>query len=269
MAIDFPHRKILIQALVAGGMEPAMAASMVLDTILEATTGNGPQLALQNSERLLAQRAVTRKRVTEHRAKEKLKQNQQSCNVTVTLQPDCKKEGPQTPKEKTTTSSNISNEIFSEDAADPRRELWDRGTKILISITGKTQNSARALIGRWLKQAQDEAIQVLGLIEEAQQQKIFDPVSWISAHLRTQPSPPAKPLTPRQQILLYNMELTRALENGTLTGSSYPTSGGSNGSKTKSVPALGGPAPEIIPPNRSPIDAGFSPGLRSANGRLL
>lgn len=280
MPIDFPYRKNLIQALVAGGMEPAMAASMVLDTILEATTGNGPQLAMQNSEKLLAQRAKHRASQKDYERRqadirsEKDKQNQRSTDVRLTSGSDLGKEGLQTSKETSTltkkdSSSGISNEIPSEDAADPRRELWGNGTKILMAITGKTQNSARALIGRWLKQAQDEAIQVLGLIEEAQQQQIFDPVSWISAHLRTTLQPAAKPLTAREQIILSNMELSRAAENGTLTGSSYPAEHRSNGSQAESLPALGGPITEIIPPDRFPLNTRVLRGGRPANGRLL
>jgi hypothetical protein len=55
---------------------------------------------------------------------------------------------------------------------DIRQELFDRGLKILIRITGKTPDSARSLVGKWLKSVKDEAIHVLGAIEDADRNRV-------------------------------------------------------------------------------------------------
>jgi uncharacterized protein YdaU (DUF1376 family) len=66
---------------------------------------------------------------------------------------------------------------------DPRADLFNRGRQTLERITGKTPDSARALIGRFLKLANDEAVAVLGAIEDADRNRIADPVPWINRAL--------------------------------------------------------------------------------------
>lgn len=70
-------------------------------------------------------------------------------------------------------------------ASDPRTILFNRGLEILEKITGKTPNACRAFIGKCLKAASDDAVVVLGLIEEAARNRIADPSAWIAAHLKT------------------------------------------------------------------------------------
>jgi hypothetical protein len=67
---------------------------------------------------------------------------------------------------------------------DVRTELFRRGLVTLARITGKTPNSCRSLIGRWLKTVDDEAIHVLGAIEEADHNRVADPVAWINRTLQ-------------------------------------------------------------------------------------
>lgn len=66
---------------------------------------------------------------------------------------------------------------------DVRTALFRGGLRRLLAITGKTEASGRALLGRWLKLADDEAITVLGAIEDAHRERIADPVAWITARL--------------------------------------------------------------------------------------
>ena len=47
-------------------------------------------------------------------------------------------------------------------------------------MTGKTPDSCRSLVGKWLKSVNDEAIYVLAAIEDAERNKIADPVPWIN-----------------------------------------------------------------------------------------
>jgi hypothetical protein len=76
-------------------------------------------------------------------------------------------------------------------ALDLRAELFNRGLEILARITGRTPDSCRSLIGRWLKLTDDEAVHVLAAIEDAERNRVADPTAWITARLkslnRTQP----------------------------------------------------------------------------------
>jgi len=77
-------------------------------------------------------------------------------------------------------------------ALDSRAELFNRGLEILARITGRTADSCRSLIGRWLKLTDDEAVHVLAAIEDAERNRVADPTAWITARLkslnRTQPT---------------------------------------------------------------------------------
>jgi uncharacterized protein YdaU (DUF1376 family) len=64
--------------------------------------------------------------------------------------------------------------------SDPRTRLFQSGLKTLANITGKTPDSCRSLVGRWLKAADDEAIHVLAAIEDAERNRVADPVAWIN-----------------------------------------------------------------------------------------
>lgn len=86
-------------------------------------------------------------------------------------------------EEEPNNSKKDSSELRSAEAIDPRTDLFNRGRQTLERITGKTPDSARALIGRFLKLANDEAVAVLGAIEDAERNKIADPVPWISRAL--------------------------------------------------------------------------------------
>lgn len=66
---------------------------------------------------------------------------------------------------------------------DVRTMLFNSGLDRLARITGKTPSSCRSLIGRWLKQVDDEAVHVLAAIDDAVQERVADPVAWINARL--------------------------------------------------------------------------------------
>jgi hypothetical protein len=69
-------------------------------------------------------------------------------------------------------------------SADPRTKLFNESLKTLARITGKTPDSCRALVGRWLKTVEDEAIHVIAAIEDADRNRIADPVAWITKSLK-------------------------------------------------------------------------------------
>lgn len=68
---------------------------------------------------------------------------------------------------------------------DPRQRLFSSGREALEKLTGKTPDSCRSLIGRWLKVVDDEAIHVLGAIEDACRGPPADPTAWITARLQS------------------------------------------------------------------------------------
>ena len=83
---------------------------------------------------------------------------------------------------------------------DVRFELFNRGLETLARLTGKGPDACRAFVGKCLKVASDDAIVVLGLIEDAERNRVADPSSWISARLKsTGPPASAKPLTEHQR----------------------------------------------------------------------
>ncbi|MBN4095620.1 hypothetical protein [Methylobacterium sp. OT2] len=65
-----------------------------------------------------------------------------------------------------------------------RRELLTRGAALICANTGRSQRSALALIGHWLAIAQDEAVVVLGLIEDADGRELADFSSWVDRRLQ-------------------------------------------------------------------------------------
>ncbi|MDP4005091.1 hypothetical protein [Methylobacterium sp. NEAU K] len=65
-----------------------------------------------------------------------------------------------------------------------RRVLMTRGIALICANTGRSQHSARALIGHWLAIAHDEAMVVLGLIEEADGRELADFSSWVDRRLQ-------------------------------------------------------------------------------------
>lgn len=81
---------------------------------------------------------------------------------------------------------------------DVRAELFSRGLQTLSRLTGKGPDSCRSFVGKCLKAASDDAIIVLGLIEDAERNQVADASAWISARLKST-GPPAKPLTEFQR----------------------------------------------------------------------
>jgi hypothetical protein len=68
---------------------------------------------------------------------------------------------------------------------DIRGDLFGKGLTTLAEITGKTPDSCRSLVGKWLKSVNDEAIHVLAAIDEAERNRVADPVAWINKSLQS------------------------------------------------------------------------------------
>lgn len=68
---------------------------------------------------------------------------------------------------------------------DERTLLFRNGLDVLVRITGKPQDRARALIGGWLRVARDDAVLVRRTIEDAERNRVADPIPWIKRALET------------------------------------------------------------------------------------
>lgn len=64
---------------------------------------------------------------------------------------------------------------------DVRSALWSEGLSTLIAISGKTNSSARAILGKWLKSSRDDCALVMSKITAARDNRVGDPIAWITA----------------------------------------------------------------------------------------
>ncbi|WP_377840091.1 hypothetical protein [Bosea sp. UC22_33] len=71
---------------------------------------------------------------------------------------------------------------------DWRERLFRQGLASVTEMTGKPIGPARTLIGKWLRDAKDDARKVLRTIEDAQEQNAAEPVAWIEAALKARPA---------------------------------------------------------------------------------
>lgn len=84
--------------------------------------------------------------------------------------------------QKKETDANASG---AEAPRDYRADLFGRGLKSLAEMTGKTPDSCRSTVGKWLKLVNDEAIHVLGAIDDCYRNRQANPVGWIFKVLQT------------------------------------------------------------------------------------
>ncbi len=108
---------------------------------------------------------------------------------------------------------------------DHRKRLFDEGLPKLAGMTGKGPDSCRSFVGKCLKAADDDAVVVLGLIEDAERNRVADPTAWIAARLKaTGPPSSAKPLTEFQRKQAETNDVRAQLRNfasgGAVSGSS-------------------------------------------------
>lgn len=76
---------------------------------------------------------------------------------------------------------------------DPRTRLFRDGLAKLGALTGKGPDACRSFVGKCLRAASDDAVTVLGLIEEAERNRVVDPSAWIAARLKSPESSNGKP----------------------------------------------------------------------------
>ncbi len=67
---------------------------------------------------------------------------------------------------------------------DHRKRLFDEGLAKLARMTGKGPDACRSFVGKCLKASGDDAVTVLGLIDEAERNQAVDPSAWIASRLK-------------------------------------------------------------------------------------
>jgi hypothetical protein len=65
-----------------------------------------------------------------------------------------------------------------------RGVLFRDGTDLLRQLTGKPEDACRNLLGKWLKDAKDDASEVLRCIRAADEQQVAAPIPWIERAVR-------------------------------------------------------------------------------------
>jgi hypothetical protein len=111
------------------------------------------------------------------RQKRKRERDKQASNAHVTRDS-------RPPETETYTEKKEAEAIASDAAAPPvytdsKHELWGEGIAILGAL-GVPDRKARPIIGRWLRDAKDDAQAVLGAIQRARDNRVIDPVPWIT-----------------------------------------------------------------------------------------
>jgi hypothetical protein len=100
---------------------------------------------------------------------------------------------PETETEAEKKETQTANAVCAADAAEPQpspvytdsqHELWGEGVAILTAL-GVQDRTARSNIGRWLRDARNDAVAVLGAIQRARDARVIDPVPWITRAILT------------------------------------------------------------------------------------
>jgi hypothetical protein len=76
-----------------------------------------------------------------------------------------------------------------EPPVDHRKRLFGEGLATLAKISGKGPDACRSFVGKCLKAASDDAVTVLGLIEDAERNQTVNPTAWIVSRLQPTGNP--------------------------------------------------------------------------------
>ncbi len=88
-------------------------------------------------------------------------------------------------EEKETEQDSVAIATDATASIDYRQRLFREGLSKLSTMTGKNPNACRSFIGKCLKAADDDAVIVLRLIEDAERNRVADPSAWIAASLKS------------------------------------------------------------------------------------
>lgn len=137
--------------------------------------------------------------------------------------------------------SQISDASASAGPVDFREKVWTEGVASIARLTGKTTASAKSMVGKWLRDARDDCRLVLQKIQQAEAERIGDPVPWISAAIRPPPKPPTIGEMFRQDAqrmgVLPNDQTTSPPDRRLADGHGRGESGGTGIARRFAIPA--------------------------------
>jgi DNA-binding MarR family transcriptional regulator len=87
-------------------------------------------------------------------------------------------------REPISTAADASPAIEGPENDNPRAQLFGRGLRILSGLTGRPESKLRSILGKWLKQSDDDAKRVLRAIEDARDENPAEPIAWIERALQ-------------------------------------------------------------------------------------
>jgi hypothetical protein len=90
----------------------------------------------------------------------------------------------ETPPETDTEADTKARALDAGASNDPRTRLFREGLATLAKLTGKGPDACRSFVGKCLQAAGDDAVTVLGLIEDAERNQVVDPSAWIRSRLK-------------------------------------------------------------------------------------
>jgi hypothetical protein len=99
------------------------------------------------------------------------------------VSPDVSETPPETETE-TETKKTSEAKASGADAPDPRTRLFSEGLAKIAELTGKGPDSCRTFVGKCLKETNDDASVVLGIIDDAYRNRVADAGAWIMARLK-------------------------------------------------------------------------------------
>ena len=205
----------LVDCLVTRGMSAGAAAEMVFAANNEAVaaqktkTSGAERTRKWREKKALERDAVTSQNVTD------VTETDVTSHVT---EANKKEKSPTPPKEKTPSSelkesssearwpNSVARaaeaELMTEAIrrptyTDSRHELFGEGVPMLVQL-GLTNSRARTMIGRWLRDAKDDAQAVLGIIQRARDHRPHDPIPWITQGINTGKPNGSHPTQPQQ-----------------------------------------------------------------------
>jgi len=114
---------------------------------------------------------------------------------------------PQSPSQQNSEADASGAEAPSDPPVDHRKRLFGEGLATLARISGKGPDACRSFVGKCLKAASDDAVTVLGLIEDAERNQTVNPTAWIVSRLQPTGNPNG-----RRTVHDAAKDLTRTLE---------------------------------------------------------
>ena len=93
-------------------------------------------------------------------------------------------------KEKTREDTSSLRSEAPASPPDARTLLFRNGLSELAVLTGRPETKLRAVLGKWLRDTDDDALRILTLITQAKQDRPADPIAWIEGHFHQKNEPP-------------------------------------------------------------------------------